>query len=395
MVKWKTVRLGDVFSLIRNGASIKQGTIEGGLPITRIETIANGTLDRSRVGFAGIVTEKYTDYYLQDGDILMSHINSEKHLGKVAIYNKAYDDEKIIHGMNLLCLRTEQIYPRYALYYFNSDSFKNQITSITKKSVNQASFTVTALKDLSFLVPPLEEQKKISSELDKINCLIAKRKAQIEKLDLLVKAKFVEMFGDPVSNPMGWKSVPLKDCIIKASNGMSRRGNSQDGNIVLRLVELQSGYINYSSPNRISLTNTEKEKYFLNNNDFLFARVNGNPEYVGRCALFKDINEPVYYNDHIIRVTFNSHIINGHFASALLNSAYAKRQLKEQIKTSAGQYTISQDGIGSIYTILPPITLQNQFADFVLKTEQTKKQMQAALNNLETLYKAKMQEYFN
>lgn len=77
-------RLGDIFSVIRNGASIKQTDGAGGFPITRIETISNREVDRNKFGYAGIKDiDKYHEYILQDGDILMSHINSEKHLGKV------------------------------------------------------------------------------------------------------------------------------------------------------------------------------------------------------------------------------------------------------------------------------------------------------------------------
>ena len=78
----------DCFSLIRNGANIKQGQFEGGIPITRIETISDEIVDRQKMGYAGIADNKYELYYLQDGDILISHINSLKHIGKCALYNK-------------------------------------------------------------------------------------------------------------------------------------------------------------------------------------------------------------------------------------------------------------------------------------------------------------------
>lgn len=180
------------------------------------------------------------------------------------------------------------------------------------------------------------------------------------------------MFGDPEENPFGWNKVPLSDVIISANNGMARRGNDENGNIVMRLVELQDGYIDYSNPNRIILKDNEKKRYLLKDKDFLFARVNGNPDNVGRCAVFHDIGEEVYHNDHIIRVHFNDKLLEGTFASALLNSDYGKRQLKSQLKTSAGQYTVSQDGIGAIITILPSMDKQNEFADFVRATDKSK-----------------------
>ena len=94
MGKWETVRLGDVFTSISNGASIKQGDAVGaGLPITRIETIASRVVDREKMGYAGIQDQaKYVNNILNTGDILMSHINSVKHLGKTALYKKSNNE---------------------------------------------------------------------------------------------------------------------------------------------------------------------------------------------------------------------------------------------------------------------------------------------------------------
>lgn len=250
------------------------------------------------------------------------------------------------------------------------------------------------LKEVDITLYKKEEQKNIVSLLDKITDLINKRKQQLEKLDELVKARFVELFGEPVINPKSWETAPLSALILKANNGMARRGKDADGSIVLRLVELQNGFIDYSAPNRICLNETEKKRYELVDNDFLFARVNGNPDYVGRCAVFKGIGEPVFHNDHIIRVHFDETKLNGCFTSVLLNSDYGKRQMREQIKTSAGQYTISQDGIGAIMTILPPMELQNQFTAFVEQTDKSKLEVKKSLEKLELLKNALMQKYF-
>ena len=110
--------------------------------------------------------------------------------------------------------------------------------------------------------------------------------------------------------------------------------------------------------------------------------------------MFNEIEEPVYHNDHIIRVHFDENKINGCFTSVLLNSDYGKRQLKEQIKTSAGQYTISQDGIGAIITIIPPLQFQRQFAVFVEQVDKSKLEIQKSLEKLEILKKSLMQQYF-
>ncbi|WP_329736407.1 hypothetical protein [Catenibacterium mitsuokai] len=234
-------------------------------------------------------------------------------------------------------------------------------------------------------LPTIEKQKNIVRKLDKILEVIDNQNKQLELLDEAIKARFVEMFGDPEDNPFKWDKMPLSNIMLNANNGMARRGNDENGNIVLRLVELQDGYINYSNPNRICLNENEKKRYLLKNNDFLFARVNGNPDNVGRCAVFHDIGEDVYHNDHIIRVHFNEELLNGVFASELINSNFGKRQLKKRIKTSAGQYTVSQDGIGAIVSIVPPLELQNQFASFVKEIDKSRLRELLAIKHIKLL----------
>ena len=202
------------------------------------------------------------------------------------------------------------------------------------------------------------------------------------------------MFGDPFRNPKGWTVKQLKEIILLANNGLARRGNDKDGNIVLRLVELQDGFIDYSSPNRIRLTESEEKRYLLQDGDFLFARVNGNPDNVGRCSAYEDIGESVYHNDHIIRVRLDKNIVNNDYVSAILNSPYGKLQMKDKLKTSAGQYTINQNGISEIKITIPPIELQNKFADFVKQVDKLKFEMEKSLKELEDNFNSLMQKAF-
>ncbi len=142
--------IDECFFLIQNGANIKQGDTDGGFPITRIETTANDKFNRDRMGYAGITDiSKYESYVLEDGDLLMSHINSVQYLGRTVLYVKQ-PGETIIHGMNLLRLKARRnvINPAYARYCFYGHPFRSQVGNITKKSVNQASFAVKDLKQI-------------------------------------------------------------------------------------------------------------------------------------------------------------------------------------------------------------------------------------------------------
>ena len=392
-------KLGECFSVIRNGASIRQTDGAGGFPITRIETIADKTINREKFGYAGIYDlAQYRGYILQDGDILMSHINSEKHLGKVALYSKQ-DDEQIIHGMNLLMLRadTQKVIPEYAKYYFESQKFLRQIGRITKKSVNQASFTVTALKELEIPLASIIVQRDISEKLKKVDWLASLRKQQIAKLDELVKVRFVEMFGNPASNTMGWKSEQLVDCLQGIDNGKSfvcsndtRQGQEP---AMLKLSAVTYGVYNQKE-NKVLLDDTMFIKAAeVHRGDLLFTRKN-TPELVGMCAYVTNTEPSLMMPDLIFRLNPNDKI-NAIFLWKLINHELFREKIQNIATGSAKSMSnISKERLGKLKIIVPPIPLQNQFATFMERVDQQKQTVQQSLEKLELMKKALMQVYF-
>lgn len=344
--------------------------------------IADSTGDYPIYGASGYIGN--VDFYHQEKPYV-TVVKDGAGIGRTTLHPAK---SSVIGTMQYL-LPKENVLPEYLCYVVRYMHLEKYFTGATIPHIYFKDY-----KNEEFNLDSLDKQAEIITVLGKCERIIAEREQELEKLDELIKARFVELFGDPEENPFGWDKMPLSEVIINANNGMARRGNDEDGNIVMRLVELQDGYIDYSNPNRIILKDNEKKRYLLKDKDFLFARVNGNPDNVGRCAVFRDIGEDVYHNDHIIRVHFNEELLDGTFASALLNSDYGKRQLKSQIKTSAGQYTVSQDGIGAIVTILPSMDKQNQFAEFVAQVDKSKVVIQKALDETQTLFDSLMQEYF-
>lgn len=165
---WCECTLGSLFLFIRNGINIHQDKSKIGYPITRIETISSEFIDRSRMGYAAITEDNYSDYYLQKDDILMSHINSPIHVGKCALCDiKA--GEKIIHGMNLLCLRPyPDIEAKFILMVFRSPYFKDDIRPFIKNAVNQASINIRNLSSVHLHLPPVSEQHRIVAKIEEI-----------------------------------------------------------------------------------------------------------------------------------------------------------------------------------------------------------------------------------
>ena len=370
-----------------------------GVKLLNVANLIDGKIDLStsdRYISCEEANGKYKHFLCDEGDLIVASSGIKVD----------YVDKKmgfVTKEMLPLCMNTStirfkvidkrQLNIRYFMYYLKSQNYKKQLSKLITGSA-QLNYGPSHLEKIVFPLYKIEKQEEIVLKLDLISKILEHNKIQISKYDELIKARFIEMFGDPEINLMGWAKRPLSSVIVNANNGMARRGNDKDGNIVMRLVELQDGYIDYSNPNRITLQDSEKKRYLLKDKDFLFARVNGNPNNVGRCAVFHDIGEDVYHNDHIIRVHFNELMLNGTFASVLFNSDYGKQQLRGQIKTSAGQYTVSQDGIGAIIAIMPPIELQNQFADFVKQVDKSKLAVQQSLEKTQLLFDSLMQEYF-
>lgn len=183
--------VSEIFEFVRNGFNAKHEINGGGVPITRIETISDATINLAKVGYAGISISEAEKYMLKDGDILFSHINSVSHIGKCAIYKKEFGN--LVHGMNLLCFRpnAEKVDPNYALHLIRSSQFKDQLAKSIKKAVNQASVSTGDIKKIALEVPPLAEQKSIAALLDTVNNVSHLREQAITKLDELAQSVFV------------------------------------------------------------------------------------------------------------------------------------------------------------------------------------------------------------
>ena len=182
--EWEVKRLGDILSRMANGAVYKP-TNSFGLQITRIETIANGTIDYSRTGTAEESPE-LERYKIIPGDILFSHINSLDHIGKVAIFN---GEQALFHGMNLLLLRTNRDAHSHFLYFwFTSLSARRQTRNLAKQAVSQASINTKELKALEIRLPPLLEQTAIATVLSDMDTELSALEARRTKTRALKQA---------------------------------------------------------------------------------------------------------------------------------------------------------------------------------------------------------------
>ncbi|MBF9002095.1 restriction endonuclease subunit S [Vibrio nitrifigilis] len=366
-MSWPVVKLGEIATFVRNGASIKQSSTASGLKITRIETIAERVVNLDKCGYADLSEDDYQEYRLKRDDILISHINSEKHLGKCAIFEEERND--IVHGMNLLCFRANgKVIPKFLYHFFSSGVFLAQLPRITKKSVNQASFTVTNFKELEIPLPPLAEQKRIAAILDKADAIRQKRQQAIKLTDEFLRSVFLEMFGDPVTNPKGWDEHILKD-IADIRSGVTKGKKVSSENAVtlpyMRVANVQDGYLDLTSIQEITVSKKDAEKCKLLKGDILLTE-GGDPDKLGRGHVWSDELDNCIHQNHIFSVRVNDFdTVRPEFLSALIASQRGKRYFLKVGKQTTGIATINKTVLSEFVPFIPPIELQDKYLKIV------------------------------
>lgn len=241
----------------------------------------------------------------------------------------------------------------------------------------------------SLLLPSLMVQKKIAERLDKVQKLIAKQKEQIATLDLLIKSRFLDMFGDPISNPKKWVMKKLKECArTNLSYGSGAKAVNYNGTV---------RYIRITDIDNQGLLNKEKkspsifeEKYLLHQGDLLFARTGAT---VGKTFLYDKKYGMSVYAGYLIRFVPKIDLCHPLFVFYFTHTDYYKQFVLDKQKAVA-QPNINAQEYGELLIPLPPLSLQTQFTNFVKSVEQQKEVFSTRLSHLEVLYKSLMQEYF-
>lgn len=248
------------------------------------------------------------------------------------------------------------------------------------------------LKEVDIPIPDVKNQHQIALTLDKVNHTIDLCNQIIEKLDLLVKARFVEMFGEPILNPKGWKMATIGDIVTEVKYGTSRPAVDGGKYPYLRMNNLTyDGYLDLTDLKRIDIPENEIAKCIVRKGDVLFNRTNS-VELVGKTCVF-DENEDMVIAGYIIRVRLKP-VMLPIVLSCFMNTDALKKKLSNMAKGAVNQANINAQELQRIEIYIPPIELQEQFAAFVEQTDKSKSAVKQVLEKAEMLKKGLMQEYF-
>ena len=242
----------------------------------------------------------------------------------------------------------------------------------------------------------LEEQRKITRVLDHVCNLISMRKQQLAKLDELVKARFVEMFGDTLNNTMGLPESRL-DSVADIVSGITKGRKIKSAELFdvpyMAVSNVKDGYIDWTTVKTISATKDEINQYRLKPGDVLMTE-GGDPDKLGRGAIIHVPPRDCIHQNHIFRVRLDRNVVLPIYMEQYLQHQRAKRYFLSCAKQTTGIASINMRQLSALPMLIPSLEMQEQFDFFVNQIDKSKFSLQQSLSKLETLKKALMQSCF-
>ena len=306
------------------------------------------------------------------------------------------DEERVIVSplYNVFSVSPE-IDQQYLYYYLKSSATSYRIKEVATGSVRD-NLRLSMLYDFMIELPSLDVQRQIVSNLDLLASIIRQRNQQLTKLDELIKARFVEMFGDMLLNSLEWPEKPLEGLADIVSGITKGRKTTETGLIevpYMAVSNVKSGYIDWTTIKTILATKQEIEQYRLMPDDILMTE-GGDPDKVGRGAIIKNPLKDSIHQNHIFRVRLDkSELLPAYFAEYLQHQK-AKRYFLGCAKQTTGIASINMRQLRALPVLIPPLPLQNQFAAFVAEVDKSKVEVQKALDQTQLLFDSLMQQYF-
>lgn len=372
------IRLGDVATYINGYAFKPEDRGEEGLPIIRIQDLTGNAYD---LGFYNGEYPKKVE--INDGDILISWSAS---LG-VYIWNKG----KALLNQHIFKVVFDKvdIDKNYFVYAVRQKLVEMGMKThgATMKHIVKKDFDATLIP-----YPTLGEQAEIAANLNKVSSIIEVRKQELQLLDNLIKARFVELFGDPIKNPKGWEVVTIGDVVTEVRYGTSKPAVEGGKYPYLRMNNLTAdGHLDLNDLKYIDIPGDEIEKCVVRKGDVLFNRTNS-IELVGKTTVF-DLSEDMIIAGYIIRVRLNERLLP-EVLSQYMNLEALKDILRSMAKGAVNQANINAQELQSIKVYIPDIKLQKQFVEMKEQVDKSKVAVQRALDETQLLFDSLMQKYF-
>lgn len=372
--------------------------IGNGIPVLRTTNFTNeGFIDYRDVVTRHIDKKNIDEKYLRPGDIIIekSGGSDKQPVGRVVYFEGPESTYMFNNFTGLLRVKEQKKwFPKYIFYSLYYNYYKGGTKIYENKTTGLHNLKMDSyISRYDVLEKDYGEQIRICERIDKINRLIQLHKEEIIELEKITKSRFVEMFGNPVLNEKGWRTKPLLD-MGNCKNGMNFHyddcgveinclgvGDFKDLSVIDDTKQLPT----------VSLNEMPSEEYLLKDNDIVFVRSNGNKELVGRSIAVYPGNVATTFSGFCIRYRkYDDEVIIPYLLRVLKTDSIRRKMAGR----GANIQNLNQQILGTLIVPIPPLELQNRFADFVQQVDKSKSVIQKSLDELEILKKSLMQKYF-
>jgi type I restriction enzyme S subunit len=268
-------------------------------------------------------------------------------------------------GFTVLRANPRRLLPRYLFHWVRTPMF---VADMVKKATG-ASYPAVSdriVLDSEVPAPPLAQQRRIADILDKADAIRRKRKEAIALTEELLRSAFLEMFGDPVTNPKGWPVKPLGE-LADAASGVTK-GKRYDGQTMvtlpyMRVANVQDGHLVLDEIKTITVSEEDGRRYQLRVGDVLLTE-GGDPDKLGRGTVWRGEIANCIHQNHIFRVRPSSEV-RSEYLSAMIGSERGKRYFLRAAKQTTGIATINMTQLKAFPVLLPPVALQAEYGAFI------------------------------
>ena len=326
---------------------------------------------------------------LHKGDIFICMSNgSTQHLGKVAFIE---DDMNYAFGgfMGAIHPDVKLVYPKYAFYSCLSNEYRRFLASILN-GININNLKWSELSKFTIPVPPIETQSRIVSELDLLQSIIDKQKAQLKELDNLAQAVFYDMFGDPVENDKGWETAELNDVCDVRDGTHDSPSYYEDGYPLITSKNVIDGKISFEDVNYISKEDFDNisKRSRVDDGDIIMPMIGT----IGKPVVVKKDREFAIKNVALIKFISDSKVVNVYIQAIMSSKAF---DIYMKSKNRGGnQKFIALGDIRKLKVSVPPLSLQQSFAAKIESIEKQKTAINQSIAETQRLFDYTMDKYF-
>lgn len=378
------IKIGDVCDILNGYAFKSENYVDSGIRIIRISNVQKGYIEDSTPAFYSFDTMGLSKFMLEEGDLLMSLTGN---VGRVAILEKELLPAALNQRVACLRLKSNKITKSYLFHFFNSNFFEQQCI-MASNGVAQKNMSTEWLKDYEIPLYTPNQQEEIVTVLNAAQSILSSRRQQLQKLDDLVKARFVELFGDINANDREWNVQPLGELCTIVRGGSPRPIEKYLGGDIpwIKIGDATDGesiYL-YSTKEHITQAGVSKSR-MVKSGSLIFANC-------GVSLGFARI------------ITFDGCIHDGWLAMEniderldkvfLLQSLNQMTEHFRRIAPAGTQPNLNTAIMKDYKQIIPPLELQKEFIAFVAQTDKSKVAVQKALDEAQLLFDSLMQKYF-